>query len=177
MQLRKIIEKHTKKGDIFQIFYVLIIIIIMAILALIVGKLSYSFTEAFKDPSLHLSDSPAGQESNDLIQTMSIPLMDFFIFMFFLGSNIGIFIGAIKTKYSPVMMFLFILLLLIEILVASGAVNIYQGFHDETSLDPVPSKMYLTNLLLSKFFPLIISVIGGVVLIIMYSKSGSDTNF
>jgi len=174
MELKSIIEKHNKKGDIFQIFYILIIIIVMAIMALLVGKLSYEFTSAFKNPDLHLQDSPAGTASNDLVQQMAVPLMDFFIFFFFLGANIGIFIGAIKTKYSGVMMFLFILLLLIEILVASGIVNIYQGFASVPSLEPIPAKMFLTNLLLSKYFPLIISVIGGVVLIIMYSKQNQE---
>lgn len=167
----------SKKGDIFQIFYIMIVVIIMAIMALLVGKLVWEFTGAFQNPVLGLNDSKAGTEANNLIQTMSVPLMDFFIFFFFLGANVGIFIGAIKTKYSPVMMFLFILLLLIEILVASGVVNIYQGFHDEPSLAPIPAKMFLTNLLLSKFFPLIISVIGGVILIIMYSKAGSEGAF
>jgi len=72
------------------------------------------------------------------------------------------------------MIFLFILLLLIEILVASGIVNIYQGFNNETSLDPIPGQMNLTNILLSKYFPLIIGVIGAIVLIFMFAKPGQD---
>jgi uncharacterized membrane protein YeaQ/YmgE (transglycosylase-associated protein family) len=32
----------------------------------------------------------------------------------------------------------------------------------------------ITNALLSKYFPLIISVVGAVILIIMYGKNGSD---
>ena len=103
--------------------------------------------------------------------------MDFFIFFFFLGANIGLIIGAIKTKYTGVMAFLFILLILIEILVASGMVNIYQGFRNEVGLSPIPNQMTLTNILLSQYFPLIISIIGGVILIFMFSKTGQDANF
>jgi hypothetical protein len=145
-------------------------VLIMAILALLVGKLSHEVTEAYKDPALGLQNSPQGVKANNLIQASTVPILDFFVFFFFLGSNIGLIISAIKTKYSPTIIFLFILLLLIEILLASGVVNIYQGFHNEPSLSPVTGQMFLTNMLLSKYFPLIISVIGAVVLIFMYSK-------
>jgi len=102
-----------KKGDIFQIFFILIILIVMAILGLIVGKLGYEFTNAYKMPELHLNDSTNGIQANQLIQDMSVPIMDFFIFFFFLGSNIGLMIAAIRVKYSPTIIFLFILLMLI----------------------------------------------------------------
>jgi uncharacterized membrane protein YeaQ/YmgE (transglycosylase-associated protein family) len=161
---------QQKKGDIFQIIFVLVIVLVMAILGLLCGKLGYEITEAYKDPALGLQDTDSGSQANTQIQQMSIPLMDFFIFFFFLGSNIGLIISAIKTKYSPTIIFLFILLLLLEILLASGVVNLYQGFQSETSLDPIPTQFVLTNMLLSKYFPLIISVIGAVVLIFMYSK-------
>jgi hypothetical protein len=160
----------TKKGDIFQITFVIIIVLVMAILGLLVGKLSHEVTEQYKNPIFGLNNTDKGMQSNQLIQTMSIPLMDFFIFFFFLGANIGLIVSAIKTKYSPTIIFLFILLLLIEILLASGVVNLYQGFSGEDSLAPVPSQMVLTNLLLSKYFPLIITVMGAIVLIFMYSK-------
>jgi len=170
MKLRGVLEKHNKKGDIFQITFVIVIVLVMTILGLLCGKLGYEVTQAYKNPALGLQDTDNGVEANNLIQTMSVPLMDFFIFFFFLGSNIGLIVSAIKTKYSPTIIFLFILLLLIEILLASGVVNLYQGFASEPSLDPIPAKMFLTNMLLSKYFPLIISVIGAVVLIFMYSK-------
>ena len=170
--MKKIINIKSKKADIFQIVFLLCIVIVMAIMGLLVGILSYHITEQYKSPIL--SNSPTGVKANTQIQQMSIPIMDFFIFFFFLGSNIGLIISAIRTKYSPTIMFLFIMLLLIEILIASGMVNIYQGFHNEPSLAPVSSSFYLTNMLLSKYFPLIISVIGAVVLIFMYSKSGEQ---
>ena len=174
MKLKSIIKPKSKKGDIFQIFFVLIILLIMGILGLLIGKLSYSVTEAYKAPALHLNDSATNANANQLVQTMAVPIMDFYIFFFFLGANVGLIIAAIRVKYSPTIMFLFILLMLIEILVASGFVNIYQGFHDEPSLSPIPQQFTLTNLLFNKYTPLIFTVIGAVVLIFMYSKSGGD---
>jgi len=95
MKLRSVIKVKQKKGDIFQIFFILIIVIVMAIMALLVGKMSYMFTEGMKQPSLHLNDSVAGTNANNLIQSSAVPFMDFFVFFFFLGANIGLIIGAI----------------------------------------------------------------------------------
>jgi len=176
MQLRRIvpIKIKEKKGDIFQIIFVLIILLIIAIMALLTGKLSLEITKAYQLPGLHLNDSSAGVQANQLIQDMTPPLLDFFVFFFFLGSNVGLIVSAIRTKYSPTIIFLFIMLLIIEILIASGFVNIYQGFHDEPSLQPIPQQMPLTNILFSKYTPLIFTVIGAIVLIFMYGKSGGD---
>lgn len=169
------IKVKDKKGDIFQIFFVLIILFIMGILGLLIGKMSYEFTNAYKLPiSQNIFNDSVASDANQLIQSSAIPTMDFFIFLFFLGSNIGLIVAAIRVKYSPTIIFLFILLLLIEIFVASGMVNIYQGFHNEASLAPIPSMFVLTNLIFSKYMPLIFSVIGAVVLIFMYSKSGDQ---
>lgn len=163
-----------KKGDIFQVVFVIIIVLVMAIMAMLVGKMSYEFSNAYKDPILQISQT--GAQANNIIQTSAIPTMDFFIFFFFLGSNIGLVVSAIRTKYSATLIWLFILLLIIEILIASGVVNLYSGFSDVESLQPIPSMLFLTNILLSKYFPLIISCIGAVVLILMYSKTGGETN-
>lgn len=166
-----VIKLKNKKGDLFQIIFVLIILLIIAILGLLVGKLSYEITDAYKDPLLGIANNSAASESNQLIQDMTPPLLDFFVFFFFLGSNVGLVVGAIRTKYSKSMLFLFILVLLIEILAASGFVNIYQGFQNEPSLSPIPEQMNLTNIIFSKYTPLIFSVIGAIVLIFMYGKN------
>lgn len=167
------IKKKLKKGDIFQVVIALIMLFFIAIFGLLAGTLSYKVAEFYKTSDF-LEAGSEGAEANQLIQDFSIPMLDFFVFLFFLGSNIALVISAIRTDFSPTMVWIFIMLIMIEVLIASGFVNLYQGFREEAALAPVPDKMILTNIIFSQYTPLIFGIIGAMVLIIMYGKSGGD---
>ena len=162
-----------KRGDVFQILFALIMLFIVGILALLVGTLVMEFTGQIEDSAI-FDDAPIAQEANEMIRATTIPTFDFFIFFFFLSMNIGLIIAASRTNFSPIIMFLFIILLFIEIFVAAGFVNIYQGFAEGSVIEPVASRMFLANLIFSKYTPLIMGVLAVTTLIIMYSKSGGD---
>jgi hypothetical protein len=71
-------------------------------------------------------------------------------------------------------MFFFILLLFIDILIASGIVNIYQGFANAPAAIETSSQLVLTNVVFSKYLPLIMLVMGILIMLIMWGKSGGD---
>ena len=163
----------NKKGDVFQIFFIMIILFCIALIGLLFGVLAYRFSGALGESSL-FNDAPLAQSANELTKTMSWSVGEEFIFFFFFGANIALIIAAARTRFSPVVIFLFILLVLMAILVASGFVNIYSTFADEPSIADYTVHKTITNLIFSKYFPIMISIISAIILVIMYGKSGNE---
>ena len=63
---------------------------------------------------------------------------------------------------------------IIAVLIAAGLVDIYQGLAQEDELSDYSSNLTLTNIIFSRFTPLIICVLGFIIIMIMYGKSGGD---
>lgn len=163
----------NKKGDIFQVTFLLIILLVIALIGLIFFKLSWEITSAYAEME-EINDTETAREANITVKKALPYFFDELVFFIFIGGIIALMAAAVKTKFSPVIIGLFIIMIFFTVLVASGFVNIYQGFAQSESLTDVSSQLPLTNILFSKYTPLIFAIIGGVVLIVMYSKSGSD---
>lgn len=163
----------NKKGDIFQVTFLLIILLVIALIGIIVFKLSWEVTSAYEEME-DLNDSEIAREVNLTVKKALPYFFDELVFFMFIGGIIALIAAAVKTEFSPVIIGLFIIMIFFTVLVASGFVNIYQGFTQSEALTGVSSQLPLTNILFSKYTPLIFAIIGGVILIIMYSKSGSD---
>ena len=164
-------RKMNKKGDIFQISFVIIIVFITAMM----GILFLAFTNevnSFWVVSGLLNTSEAAEMTVATMQATAPLTTDYAVFFIFLGSTLGICISAVRTKFSPTLIIFFILLLILTIFIASGMVNIYSGFADVLPNESV--QLTLTGIILGKYMPLIMAVLGGLVMIIMYSKQGGD---
>lgn len=161
----------NKKGDVFQVFFMLVIIFIVAIIALISLVWSHHVNNALLNIT---SENTTAYIAVEKISTQTPTILDDLVFFLFLGMTIGIFIGAVRTNFSAIMIFLFILEILLAILVASGLVNIYHGFTQAPGIVELSSNLTLTNLVFSRYTPLFICIISAVSLILMYSKSGGD---
>lgn len=170
-KLRKIARQ--KKGDVFQIMFMLVLIFAIAVVGLLTLVLT-TRVNSFWDSSNLLNDTAIGTRAIDQLQDTAPRTTDYAIFFLFLGMNIGIVVAAVKTNFSPAIIFLFILLTLIEIMVAAGIVNMYQGLAQQPSIIDVSNELTLTNFIFSKYLPLIISMISAFVMLIMYGKSGQD---
>lgn len=169
--MRSIIK--DKRGDIFQISYALIIIFLIAFIGLIFFKLSWETNKMWEE-SEELNNSDYGEEII-ASQKQSMPhIFDELVLFMFLGLTIALVIAAARTNFNPILIFLFLILLLITILNAAGLVNIYQGFAQDETFTEVSSQLTLTNIILSRYTPLIFAVLGAIIIIIMYGKSGSD---
>lgn len=163
----------NKKGDIFQLTALVVILFIVAIVGLLFLGLSTRVTEAYDETGL-LDDTAIGQEANTIMQETGPKTTDYMIFMLFCGMVIGLLISASRTQFSPGVFFLFVLLLIITIFVASGMVNIYSGFANSPTLQEASSELRLTNYVFSRYTPLILTTIGGLIMLIMWGKQGSD---
>lgn len=163
----------NKKGDVFSIFILLVILLAVALLGLLFTKMTLGATDILKNTPI-INDTEKAKDATEKIETASPYVADGFILFLFLGGVIGLIIAAVSTDFSPAIIFVFILLLIIGIFVASGFTNIYQGFTDDATLSSTANKLAVTDIIFSKYTPLIIGVLGMIILIVMYSKTRSE---
>jgi hypothetical protein len=135
----------------------------------------YSWASPVQEAFSNLAEenSTAAQISEQVIEQTPTAFDELIIFLF-LGMVIGLMVAAVRTDFSPVVIFIFLLMVIISVLVASGLVNIYQGFAQAPGISEVAANLTFANVVFSRYTPLFICIIAAVILILMYSKSGSD---
>ena len=164
----------NKKGDVFQILIVWILLIVIAIAGFLLLVMSYRVNEFWATNTALMPENSTAAQVNASLQQSGYRTTDYAIFFFFLGLNIGVIIAATRTNFSAILIFMFILLVFIEIMVAAGFVNMYQGLAHEESVADIGQKLTLTNFIFSKYTPLLLSGIALIVIVIMFGKSGGD---
>lgn len=163
----------NRKGDVFQLLFVLIIVFIATVVGLLFWGLTSKVLDAYQNTPA-MQASPIAAQTNALLQETGPKTTDYMIFFLFLFSNVGILLSASRTRFSPTVIFLFIILTLITIFVAAGFVNIYQGFAQADALSSAASQLSLTNFVFSKYTPLFMSVMSGLIMFLMWSRSGGE---
>lgn len=165
----------NNRGEIFNIIVMLILLIVVALAGLIIGKISWEVTKSYD--RLSVMSNPENQIAHDAnlrLQTSSYKTIDYAIFFLFLFSNVGIVIGAVKTNFSPIFMFLFFMLMMLAIMTAAGFVNMYQGLAQDSAMVGYSTQLTLANFVFSKFTPAMIAAICGLVMVIMWGKGGAE---
>lgn len=163
--------KMNKKGDVIQILYLLIILFLGAVFFLLCYGMSSRINTAVSEIT---PNDTIAYEVNEVITENTPTIFDTFIFFLFLGGIIGLMVAAVRTDFSAGIIFIFILIAFMTVLVASGLVNIYRGFTDAPGLAEISGRLTLTNIVFSRYTPLIICVLAGIILLLMYGKSGGD---
>jgi len=161
------------KGDIFQLVVLLVILFVAAIVGILFLKMTNE-VNFFWEESGMLDDTAVGQQFIDKMQQTAPKTVDYMIFMLFTGGVIALLISGARTSFSPTIFFMFLILLLITIFIASGMVNIYSGFTQQVTLTDEAGQLVLTGFIFSKYTPLLMTVIGGLIMLVMWSKSGGD---
>jgi len=169
--MRNIIQ--SKKGDMFQLLFLLIILFISAIVGLLFLGMTYGVFDTFSETGL-LNETVVGQNAMNTLRGNAPYTTDYMVFFLFIGGIIGVCVSAIRTDFSPTLVILFIFLLLITIFVASGFVNIYSGFASAEALEETAGDLTLTGFIFSRYTPLLFAVLGGIIMLIMWSKQGGD---
>lgn len=162
----------AKKG-IFALLLLIAILTITAVFGLITYRTIKEVNQVYDDSGL-FENNTIGSESNIKIKTTARYGIDNMFFFIFLGGMIGLIFGAVKTKFSPILMFIFILVFLISIFLAAMSAEIYHGFATTGDLEETADELIFIKIILSKFFPLIICVLGGVIMVIMWGKQGGE---
>lgn len=164
----------SKKGGVFQIFVVLIILTVVAIVGFICLALTWNVLQFWDTHSDIMPVNSTAYNANQILLQTGPKTTDYAVFFLFLGLNIGVIVSAVRTKFSGVLIFIFILSTILAIMIAAGMVNIYQGMSH--MIPDVQSQLTLTNYVFSKYTPLIMCIISALVIIIMLGKSGGDIN-
>jgi len=162
----------NKKGDVFQIFIILIILTVVAIVGFICLSLSWNVLQFWNTHADIMPTNSTASNANNILIATSVKTTDYAVFFLFLGLNIAVVVSAVRTKFSGVLIFLFILSTLLAILIAAGMVNIYQGMSH--MMPSIQSQLTLTNYVFSKYTPLIMCILSAIVIIIMLGKSSQD---
>jgi len=167
-------RNFNKRADVFQLTLLLVLLFVVAIIGILFLTLAMKVNTFYRDAHLIQSDNSTADRANQIMTTTTPNTTDELMMLLFLGGTIGIVLSAVKTNYSPITIFLFIILLFIDLFIAAGFVNIYSAFASTPPLSEYSSTQYFTNIIFSRYTPLIWWVIGLLTLIIMYGKSGSD---
>jgi len=163
----------NKKADIFQLVVLLVILFVAAIFGILTLRLSNGVNDFWEESGM-LENTPIGQRYVDKMQDTAPKTVDYMIFLLFTGGVIALLISGARTSFSPTIFFMFLILLLITIFIASGMVNIYSGFTQQATLTDEAGQLVLTGFIFSKYTPLLMTVIGGLIMLVMWSKSGGD---
>lgn len=164
---------RNKRGDIFQMFPLLILLTAVAIIGLLMLVMSMQVNTFWRDSGM-IEPNSSMEYANNVLMDTGPKTTDYAVFFLFLGMNIGIVISAVRTKFSPTLIFMMILLTFLAIMIAAGMVNIYQGMAHAQGVTDTASGLNLTNFLFSKYTPLMICMISALIVIIMMGKSGGD---
>lgn len=163
----------NRKGDVFQVLFMIALLLGVAITGLLILVLTTGVND-FWDSSGLLNGTAVGVQAIDTLQETAPRTTDYVVLFLFIGMNIGVMIAAVRTNFSVMAIFLFILLTIIAIMFAAGAVNMYQGLAQQPSIIAISSELTFTNFIFSRYLPLVISGICALIMIVMYSKSGQE---
>lgn len=163
----------SKKGSIFQVFFMIALLIGVAVAGLLVLVMTSNINDFWDDSGL-LNNTAVGTKAIDTLQDTAPKTTDYAVLFLFIGMNIGLMVAAVRTNFSAAIVFMFILLTLIAIMFAAGAVNMYQGLAQQPTILGISGDLTYTNFIFSKYFPLMISVICAFIMLIMYGKSGGE---
>lgn len=171
MKLRLLVK--DKRGDVFQLTYLIVLLLVIAIIGLIIGFVSWKITGAFQE-NAQIQNSTYANQVNTNFHNQTPYIIDGLIFFFFLGGTIGLLVAAVRTNFSIVIIGLFFIMMLISIFIAAEGANIYQGFAQNPTISPFSDTLTFTNILFSKYTPMLITIIGALLMMIMYGKSGGS---
>ncbi len=160
----------NQKGDISSLIITLIVILF------IVGIVTLLFSKVFLDVTSQLKDMPQFSnrtvENLEFVESKTIPLLDYLFFFSFIAIAIGLIISSIFINTHPSFTIIFLVALGIAVVLAGIFANIYMRVGENSEMVTTYNQFTLTQALMNHF-PLIVFVIGVIVVIILYGKSGT----
>lgn len=162
----------NKRGDFTTILILIALILGLAIGSIIFYKVFYEISEQLKDVDKFSAETI---DNLDTVQTQAPKLLDFFVFFVLISFFIGLIIASIYIDVNPAVVIVFIIALVIAVVLAGQMTNVFDAFVTAgdltTGAGDVADTFPLTSMILGKYFPVIILVMGMVVIVILYGKS------
>jgi len=169
MKIKNLLK--SKKGD-FQSLVIGIAILFGLVLTVII------FSKVFLSVLSEFKQQP--EFSNNTIQTIekveskTIPYLDFFIFFTLIAIMIGLIIASIYIDVHPAIVVIFIVAFIIAVFLSGIFAKVYTDFSSEEEISSIASQFTYSNLIFNNF-PIIISVLGIIIIVVLYGKSRKGT--
>jgi len=158
----------NKRADFTSIIIMIVLIFGLSIGAIIFSKVFLDITGELKEVDRFSNNTIT---SITVAEQSAIPLLDFFIFFSFIAIMIGLIVASIYIDVHPAIIIAFIIALIIGVFIASQLANVYGDITDESELSSTASNFKMTNIILGKYFPAILMLVGVIVIVILYGKS------
>jgi len=168
MNLKKIIPKG-KKADFTSLLMMLGILVILAIGAIIFSQVFLAILGNLKAQDAFSNRTVTTME---IVEDNTIPWLDFLIFFSLVSLMLGLIVSSIFIDVHPAFVIAFIFGLIIAVFIAGQLTNVYSEVTSDSALSETSSQFTYTNLILGEHFPIIILVIGIIIVVVLYGKSG-----
>lgn len=166
--LKKI--SRNKRGDASSLIIALIVMVfVVGIIALMAGKVIPQLMIFLKTNPTMASDNNTVNTLN-LVETKTIPWLDYFFLFVFFGSILGIIISSIYIDTHPVFMIFFVIILVIAIILAGIFANAFITVGESDALSSTYNQFTATKTIFNNL-PLILFIVGIIVMIVLYGKS------
>lgn len=163
------IPRINKRGDLSSL--IIGILVILFVIGVIVILFSNVFVEVLTimkaDPVL--SGNNNSVETINIIESNTIPFLDYFFLFSFISIVIGLIISSIYIDVHPALMIIFIVLLGVVIVMAGIFANVFVEIGETTEIATTYNQFVMTKAIMNHL-PLICFVVGLIVIFILYGK-------
>lgn len=172
MKLKTIIK--NKKADAGSFLIMIIMFAVFSIVAIFFSYLIGSMYSGLSEDS-DLTENTEINNTLDSLENLRVYSFDYMIVFYIFGSMIALLIGSIFLNYHPVWMVVFLFVTIFGVFLAMQVTNIYDEFRTDSELGATVTEHSISNLILGRYFPLIIFVTGCLSMIILYGKRNAGS--
>ena len=164
----------NKKGDLTGLIYLIATIGALAIFLVIAGYIGSTVATELRD-KINSTTPEINQAFNSTINISENTLSAVW-YIVFAGLLIGLFITAWHMPTNPIFVPIFIILLVVSIMLGIALSNAYEAVADVTDFATISLTQRGVEFMMSKL-PWIAFVVGLLVLIVTFAKSGGGTGY
>lgn len=160
----------NKRGDIGSLIITLIVIVFaVGVITMMFSKFFLELTDVIKDdPTLGANNNT--QETIEVLETNTIPWLDYFFLFSFIATIIGLIISSIYIDVHPALMVIFIVMLFTVIVFAGIFANVFVEVGETSEMLDTYNQFTMTKAIMNHL-PLICFIVGLIVIFILYGKS------
>ena len=160
----------NKRGDIPSLIIGLVIILfLVGIVSIVFSKSFLLFTAEFKKQDM-ISNNTNAMNAVNIVESKTIPFLDYLFFFSFIGVLIGLIISSIYINVHPALGVIFIIFLIVAIVLSGIFANIFVTIGETSELSSTYNSFVLTKAIVTHL-PLIILAVGTIIIFVLYGKS------
>lgn len=172
--MRSIIKE--KKGDIQSIIYFIVALFGIGVFLLFYSHFSQAFfdkTDQYFESDTNFNDTEAHRALKN-IERETTNLWDFVFIGVFVAYIIFLVILAYSTRISPVLSFIYAIISILALFVGVMLSNTWQELAANPEFSDTIARFPITNLILGSYYPMFITAIISIVIIILFGKRGGE---